>query len=91
MMDILTVAIAIAATVSVFPLVSAHGFVSGVVSNGQWYAGSDPSWIYAAERPNRPGWYAYNQDWGYVAPSEYNDQVRPHLCSTESYKADTTM
>ena len=58
------------------PAVSAHGHVSGVVAGGKWYRGSDPNWIYEAEIPDRPGWYAYNQDEGYVGPSEYADSVR---------------
>ncbi|CZT15219.1 related to endoglucanase IV precursor [Ramularia collo-cygni] len=53
--------------------VSAHGHVSGVVSNGQWYAGTTPEWTYQAEKPNTAGWYANNQDNGYVDPTVFAD------------------
>lgn len=53
--------------------VSAHGHVTGVVSNGEWHAGTTPEWTYQAEKPNTAGWYANNQDNGFVDPSSYAD------------------
>lgn len=52
-------------------LVSAHGYVSGVVSGGQWYSGTSPSWIYQAAKPETAGWYANNQDNGFVEPASF--------------------
>lgn len=67
------------AALTAIPTVSAHGYVSGVVSGGQWYPGASPNWFYGiaygAEKPAQAGWYAYNQDTGFVAPSEYGDEV----------------
>lgn len=53
--------------------VSAHGHVSGVVSNGQWYAGTTPEWFYHPEKPNTAGWYANNQDNGFIDPTAFGD------------------
>lgn len=55
-------------------LVSAHGHVLGVVSGGEWYAGTTPEWTYQAEKPNTAGWYANNQDNGFVEPASYADE-----------------
>lgn len=66
--------IIIAAAFTLFlPLISAHGFVSGVVAGGTWYPGTSPEWIYHAEKPATAGWYAENQDNGFVAPSAFAD------------------
>lgn len=54
-------------------LVSAHGYVSGVVSGGQWYSGTSPQWTYEATKPETAGWYANNQDNGYVEPASFAD------------------
>jgi len=62
------------AVIAAIPAVSAHGYVSGVVAGGKWYEGASPNWIYSASKPAQAGWYAYNQDNGFVAPSEYGDQ-----------------
>lgn len=61
------------AAVAAIPAVSAHGYVSGVVSGGTWYAGASPQWIYESTKPQQAGWFAYNQDLGYVSPSDYSD------------------
>ncbi|KAK5120092.1 hypothetical protein LTR85_006573 [Meristemomyces frigidus] len=65
-------AVALAA-IAAIPAVTAHGYVSGVVSGGKWYAGASPQWIYESTKPQQAGWFAYNQDLGYVSPSEYSD------------------
>lgn len=61
---------ALAAALSVVPLASAHGYVSGVVAGGQYFAGTSPNWN-SGEKTDTPGWYAMNQDNGFVAPSEF--------------------
>ena len=63
-------AIALAAIVAI-PTVSAHGYVSGVVSGGKWYAGTSPQWFYETTKPQQAGWFALDQDLGYVAPDAY--------------------
>ena len=63
------------AALAAIPAVSAHGHVSGVISGGKWYAANDPNWFYETEKPKRAGWYAYDQDEGYVSPSAYNTNV----------------
>ena len=74
-------ALALAALTAI-PAVTAHGYVSGVVTGGKWYPGASPNWIYAPEKPQQAGWFAYNQDTGFVAPSAYSDEVSS-LRSTE--------
>lgn len=59
------------AVIALAPLASAHGYVSGVVSGGQWYSGTSPEWTYHETKPETAGWYANNQDNGYVAPSSF--------------------
>ncbi|KAM3423274.1 AA9 family lytic polysaccharide monooxygenase [Cercospora zeina] len=54
-------------------LVSAHGHVSGIVSGGKWYSGTDPNWFYQGSKPNTAGWYANNQDNGFVEPSAFGN------------------
>ncbi|KAK5702983.1 hypothetical protein LTR97_003929 [Elasticomyces elasticus] len=66
-------AIALAA-IAVIPSVSAHGYVSGVTSGGKKTTMTGPNWIYQSTKPQDAGWFAYNQDNGFVAPSEYGDQ-----------------
>lgn len=61
------------AAFTLLPLVSAHGYVSGVVAGGQWYSGTSPEWFYHPEKPETAGWYAENQDNGYVAPDAFAD------------------
>ena len=63
-------AVALAAIVAL-PSVNAHGYVSGVVSGSKWYPGASPQWIYESTKPQQAGWFAYNQDLGFVAPDAY--------------------
>ena len=65
-------AIALAAIVAL-PTVSAHGYVSGVVSGGVWYAGTSPQWFYETTKPQQAGWFALDQDLGFVSPDAYTD------------------
>lgn len=75
-------AIALAA-IAAIPAVSAHGYVSGVVSGGKWYAGASPEWKYDATKPQQAGWFALNQDNGYVSPTEYaNKDIICHKSAT---------
>lgn len=62
---------ALSAAAAVVPSVSAHGYVSGVVSGGNWYAGASPSWIYSSAKPKQAGWFAHNQDNGFVDGTVY--------------------
>ena len=74
--------------------VSAHGYVSGIVSGGKWYKATDPGeifltkerdmvththrfigWYYQSTKPTQAGWYALNQDNGFVAPDAYGTGV----------------
>lgn len=64
------------AVLAAIPAVSAHGHLSGVVSGGKWYAGTNPNWLYDTTKPKQAGWFAYDQDEGFVAPDEYGDSVR---------------
>lgn len=65
--------VAISAAIALAPVVSAHGYVSGIVSNGEWYSGTSPEWFYASTKPDTAGWYAENQDNGFVAPAAFAD------------------
>ncbi|KXL41797.1 lytic polysaccharide monooxygenase [Acidomyces richmondensis BFW] len=65
--------LALAAALAALPSVSAHGYVSGVVSGGKWYPGASPNWFYESTKPQQAGWFALNQDLGFVAPDEYSD------------------
>lgn len=60
------------AALSIAPAVSAHGFVQTVKAGGKTYAGGDPGWIYNT-KPDSVGWYAKNQDNGFVAPDSYSN------------------
>ncbi|CAK4032634.1 glycoside hydrolase family 61 [Lecanosticta acicola] len=73
MHSITTSVAAFAAALSSVPLVSAHGYISGVVSGGKYYENTSPEWVYQSAKADTPGWYAYDQDNGYVAPTEYSD------------------
>jgi hypothetical protein len=53
------------------PAVSAHGYVSGIVAGGKWYLGSNPNWYYLSSKPATAGWYALNQDNGFVSPDAF--------------------
>jgi hypothetical protein len=61
------------AALAAIPLVSAHGYVQSVVADGKSYSGTSPEWFYHAEKPDTAGWYAQNQDNGFVAPSAYSN------------------
>lgn len=74
---------ALAAALSVIPHVSAHGYISGVMSGGKYYENTSPNWVYSTEKADTPGWYAYDQDNGFVAPDEYtNDNITCHKGAT---------
>jgi hypothetical protein len=62
------------AVLAAIPLVTAHGHVNKIVADGKEYAGTTPEWFYnQASKPDTPGWYAENQDNGFVAPSAFSD------------------
>lgn len=61
------------AAIVALPAVSAHGHISGVVSGGTEYPGADIDWVYSSTKPQQPGWFSYNQDNGFVSPSEYSE------------------
>jgi len=63
-------AVALAA-LAALPSVSAHGYVSGIVSGGKWYPGPNTNWVYQPTKPQQAGWYAKNQDNGFVDPTTY--------------------
>lgn len=69
-MQSFTIAAGVLSAISSIPAVSAHGYVANVVTGGQTYDGASPNWIYG-DKPDQAGWYAYNQDNGYVPPSQY--------------------
>jgi len=62
-------AAAILAALAVIPAVSAHGHIESITANGETVAGTTPEWIY--NESNTPGWYAKNQDNGFVEPSSF--------------------
>ncbi|GAB7366009.1 hypothetical protein MBLNU230_g7333t1 [Neophaeotheca triangularis] len=64
------------AAIAAIPAVSAHGYVSGIVSGGEWYPGTSPGWFYYPEDqvPQTAGWYAENQDNGFVDAESYDNQ-----------------
>ena len=59
------------ALLSYITAASAHGHVSGIVSNGQWYPGWQPSFAYQNPIPAVAGWRADNLDNGFVAPNAF--------------------
>jgi cellulase len=65
------------AAIAALPAVSAHGYVSGIVAGGKWYVGSNPNWYYqpAGAKVDTAGWYAMNQDNGFVSPDAFATQV----------------
>lgn len=74
---------ALAAAFSAISLVSAHGYIDGITSGGKLYSGTSPSWIYGTEKPDTAGWYADNQDNGFVPPSSYtNGDITCHKNAT---------
>ena len=60
--------------IALLPLVSAHGYVSGVqINGGDFVEGANPNWYYLPEgtAPETPGWQALNQDNGFVEPNSF--------------------
>ena len=62
-------AAAILAALAVMPAVYAHGHVSEITANGETVPGTTPEWKY--NDASTPGWYAANQDNGFVEPSSF--------------------
>ncbi|KAK3503416.1 glycosyl hydrolase family 61-domain-containing protein [Neurospora crassa] len=52
--------------------VAAHGHVSNIVINGEYYRGFDSSLNYMANPPAVVGWKANNQDNGFVGPDAFS-------------------
>lgn len=52
--------------------VAAHGHVSNIVINGEYYRGFDSSLNYMANPPAVVGWKADNQDNGFVGPDAFS-------------------
>ncbi|KAL1582853.1 hypothetical protein WHR41_08643 [Cladosporium halotolerans] len=62
------------AALAMAPGVAAHGHVKSItVNGGQTYPGAVPNWYYlpANQVPATAGWYALNQDNGFVEPSKF--------------------
>ncbi|SMQ48266.1 unnamed protein product [Zymoseptoria tritici ST99CH_3D7] len=75
--------IAAIAALAALPLVSAHGYIESVAVNGKSYVGTSPEWFYQQSKPDRAGWYAKNQDNGFVSPSAYtNADIVCHKSAT---------
>lgn len=75
------------AALSIAPAVYAHGYVQSVSAGGKTYAGGSPEWFYASEKPDSVGWYAENQDNGFVAPSAYQtEDITCHKAATPGNK-----
>ncbi|KAK3678816.1 hypothetical protein LTR78_001269 [Recurvomyces mirabilis] len=56
------------------PLVSAHGYLENAIIGGKTVFVGSPNWMYPGQNPaQQPGWYAYNQDDGFVSPSSYQN------------------
>lgn len=69
----------LAALASYIVSVAAHGHVTEVRFNGEKHPGGSPEWFYKQELPDRAGWYALNQDNGFVDPPTYNtDEIICH-------------
>lgn len=64
--------IAALAAISAVPLVSAHGYIDGITAGGKYYSGTNPNWVYQSAKPDNSGWFAKNQDNGFVAPSSFS-------------------
>lgn len=65
-------AAAILAALAVMPAVSAHGHIKSITANGETVDGTTPEWFYG-EKGDTPGWFAENQDNGFVEPSSFGD------------------
>lgn len=70
----LSITLFLATVATVLDAVSAHGFVTGVTTNGIWTNGSDPAWYYspATFRSPTAGWDSMNQDFGFIEPAALN-------------------
>ena len=64
--------------------VAAHGYVQGIVADGTYYQGYNPSFQYQQTAPSVAGWSdPENLSNGYVAPSAAGDpDVICHLSAT---------
>ncbi|KAG9197117.1 hypothetical protein G6514_002259 [Epicoccum nigrum] len=81
----LSTTLLLGAVAALLDTASAHGFVSGVTTNGAWTAGSNPVWYYlpSAQRAQTAGWDALNQDNGFVEPaSASTDNINCHKSAT---------
>lgn len=85
----LSTAAAALAAVAAIPAVSAHGYVSGVVADGTYFEGTNPNWFYnQGSKPNTVGWFAKNQDNGFVSPDSYgNGDIICHKSATPAQTA----
>jgi lytic cellulose monooxygenase (C1-hydroxylating) len=68
-----TVTASLLAAIAALPAVSAHGYVANAIVGGKTVVVGSPNWIYSNPKPTQPGWFAYNQDNGFVSPTEYGD------------------
>ena len=83
--DMLSATIFLATVATLLDAVSAHGFVSGVITNGTWTKGSDPAWYYSSvvSRSQTAGWDSLNQDYGFIEPASFNtDNIACHKNAT---------
>nr|OQO31192.1 hypothetical protein B0A51_01571 [Rachicladosporium sp. CCFEE 5018] len=66
-------AVLAAAVIALVPQVAAHGYVAAITAGGKTYQGSNPNWYYQPSGQVVPtaGWFALNQDNGFVSPSAY--------------------
>lgn len=81
----ISAALLLGALATLLDSVAAHGFVSGVSTNGVWTKGSDPVWYYspANSRPQTAGWDSLNQDLGFVEPAALTtDNINCHKSAT---------
>ncbi|KAK4505522.1 hypothetical protein PRZ48_003485 [Zasmidium cellare] len=64
--------------------ISAHGFVQGIVADGTYYEGYNPSFQYQSTPPTVAGWSdPENLSNGYIAPSAFADpDIVCHLSAT---------
>jgi lytic cellulose monooxygenase (C1-hydroxylating) len=59
---------AVVGAVALLSKVNAHGIVSGIVANGEWQSGYDPSFMYSRTPPVVAGWsIPEDQDRGFVS------------------------
>jgi cellulase len=63
--ETLLISLATAATVS------AHGHVTGIVANGQYYQGYTPNFKYMNPVPKVPAWSAGGYGQGGIAPDQF--------------------